>query len=89
MSSSGRIVEITPLLPWRPASLSPSEIFPLLGHVDADQLVHAGRQLVALLAREHADPDHLAALAVGNLERGVAHLAGLLAEDRATGAPRA
>ena len=27
MSSSGRIVEMTPLLPWRPASLSPSEIF--------------------------------------------------------------
>ncbi len=26
MSSSGRILEITPLLPWRPASLSPSEI---------------------------------------------------------------
>ena len=27
MSSSGRIVEMTPLFPWRPASLSPSEIF--------------------------------------------------------------
>ncbi len=26
MSSSGTIFEITPLLPWRPASLSPSEI---------------------------------------------------------------
>ena len=26
MSSSARIVEMTPLLPWRPASLSPSEI---------------------------------------------------------------
>ncbi len=26
MSSSGRIVEMTPLFPWRPASLSPSEI---------------------------------------------------------------
>jgi len=26
MSSSGRIFEMTPLLPWRPASLSPSEI---------------------------------------------------------------
>ncbi len=27
MSSIGRILEMTPLLPWRPASLSPSEIF--------------------------------------------------------------
>ena len=26
MSSSGRILEITPLLPWRPAILSPTEI---------------------------------------------------------------
>jgi hypothetical protein len=26
MSSTGRIFEMTPLLPWRPASLSPSEI---------------------------------------------------------------
>ena len=26
MSSTGRILPMTPLLPWRPASLSPSEI---------------------------------------------------------------
>ena len=26
MSSSGRILAITPLLPWRPAILSPTEI---------------------------------------------------------------
>jgi hypothetical protein len=26
MSSIGRILEMTPLLPWRPASLSPTEI---------------------------------------------------------------
>ena len=55
----------------------------LLGHVDADQLVHAGRQLVAVVAVEHAHPDDLALLAVRHLERGVAHLARLLAEDRA------
>ena len=30
MSSSGTILEITPLLPWRPASLSPSEILRLV-----------------------------------------------------------
>ena len=55
----------------------------LLGHVDAHQLVHAGRQLVAVVAVEHAHADHLAALAVRHLERGVAHLARLLTEDRA------
>ena len=30
MSSSGTIFEITPLLPWRPASLSPSAILRLV-----------------------------------------------------------
>ena len=30
MSSSATIFEITPLLPWRPASLSPSEILRFL-----------------------------------------------------------
>ena len=55
----------------------------LLGDVDADQLVHARRQLVAVLAAEHADADHLAGLAVRHLQRGVAHLARLLTEDRA------
>src|SRR6478736_3946924 len=55
----------------------------LLGHVDAHQLVHAGRELVALLTGEHADVDDLAGLAVRHLQRGVAHLTGLLTEDRA------
>ena len=40
-----------------------------------------GRQLVGVLAGEHPDVDDLARLAVGHLERGVADLAGLLAED--------
>ena len=30
MSSSGTILEMTPLLPWRPASLSPSAILRFL-----------------------------------------------------------
>ncbi|CAB4967503.1 unannotated protein [freshwater metagenome] len=55
----------------------------LLGDVDADQLVDAGRQLVAVLAAEDADADDLAGLAVRDLEAGVADLAGLLAEDGA------
>ena len=55
----------------------------LLGDVDPDELVDAGRQLVAVLTAEDADADDLAGLAVRHLQRGVAHLAGLLAEDRA------
>ena len=53
----------------------------LLGHVDPDQLVDAGRQLVGVLPGEDPDVDDLAGLAVGHLERGVADLAGLLTED--------
>src|SRR5512139_1611308 len=55
----------------------------LLRDVDADQLVDAGRQLVALVTVEDLDADDLAGLAVRHLERGVADLARLLAEDRA------
>ena len=83
MSSIGRILEITPLLPWRPASLSPSLILRFWRDVDAHQLVHARRQLVAVVAREHADVDDLAGLAVRHLEARVADLARLLTEDRA------
>ena len=72
---------MTPLLPWRPASLSPTRDLALLGDVDPHQLVDAGRQLVAVVAVEHLDVDDLAVLAVGHLEAGVADLAGLLAED--------
>src|SRR6185437_1598557 len=56
---------------------------PLLGHVDADQLVDAGRKLVAVFAREHADADDLALFAVRHLKARVTNLTGLLTEDRA------
>ena len=39
MSSSGRILEMTPLLPCRPAILSPTEITPLGGDVDLHHLL--------------------------------------------------
>ena len=55
----------------------------LLRHVDADELVDARREVVARVAGERLDADHLAALAVRDLERGVADLARLLLEDRA------
>ena len=74
---------MTPLLPWRPASLSPSLILRFWADVDPHELVHAGGQLVAVLAGELADADDLAGLAVGDLQGGVADLAGLLTEDGA------
>jgi hypothetical protein len=49
MSSSGTILAMTPLLPWRPAILSPTESCTLGGDVDLDHLQHAGGQLVAAL----------------------------------------
>ena len=51
--------------------------------VDAHQLVDARRQVVVVRAAEGLDVDDDAALAVRDLERGVADLARLLLEDRA------
>ena len=81
MSSTGRILEMTPLLPWRPASLSPSLILRFWATYTRTSWLTPGGQLVLLLPGEHLDVDDLAGLAVGHLEAGVAHLAGLLAED--------
>src|SRR5204862_1841509 len=55
----------------------------LLGDVHAHELVHARRELVALLAGEHPHVDDLAGLTVGHLERRVADLTRLLTEDGA------
>src|SRR3712207_3294205 len=55
----------------------------LLGDEHAHELVDAGRQVVAVGARERLDVDDHAALAVRHLQRGVADLARLLLEDRA------
>ena len=55
----------------------------LLGHRHADQAVHARLEVVVPLAAELADLHDLAALAVRQAQRGVLHLARLLAEDRA------
>ena len=74
---------MTPLLPCRPASLSPSAILRRFADVDAHELVDARRQVVAVFPREHLDVDDLATLAVRDLEGGVADLAGLLLEDGA------
>src|SRR5690625_4594464 len=53
-----------------------------LGHVDADHLVDARRELIIVLTVEDAHADDGADLTVGNTQRGVADLARLLTEDR-------
>ena len=52
----------------------------LLRDVHAHDLVHSGAHLVAGFAGEHLYVHDYAALAVRDLERGVAHFAGLFAE---------
>ena len=54
----------------------------LLGDRHPDQAVDARLEVVVELAPELADLDDLAALAVGQAQERVLHLAGLLAEDR-------
>src|SRR5438094_904531 len=90
MSSIGRIFEITPLLPWRPAILSPGcslrftatntlTIFKTLDlhPLDGERAL----VLVDAAAIEHAHFDDGALRAGRHPERGVAHVRGLLAED--------
>ena len=55
----------------------------LLGDEDADHVVDAGGEVVAVVAVEGEDVDDDAFLAVRDLERGVTDLARLLLEDRA------
>ncbi len=69
MSSWGRILAITPLLPCRPAILSPTRDLPLLGDRHPDQPVDARLEVVVQLATELADLDDLAPLAVRQAER--------------------
>ncbi|MPM58936.1 hypothetical protein SDC9_105771 [bioreactor metagenome] len=55
--------------------------FALLGNIDSDHHIHTGGQLVAVLAGKDLHVHDDAALAVGYLQRSVAHLAGLLTKD--------
>ena len=52
MSCSSTIFEMTPLLPWRPASLSPSEILRFLATNTRTRSLTPGRQVVAVLAQK-------------------------------------
>ena len=84
MSSWGRILATTPLLPWRPAILSPTEILRFWPRsLTRISLLTPGSSSSPFVAAELADVDDLAALAVRQAQAGVLHLARLLTEDRA------
>src|SRR5699024_411923 len=55
----------------------------LLCNIDTHNHVYARRQLVAVLTGKHLDVDNDAGFTVRSTQRGIAHLACLLAEDRA------
>ena len=74
---------ITPLLPWRPAILSPSAIFRFWAMLTRTSWLTPAGSSSPVVAAELLDVDHLAVLAVRHAQRGVLHLARLLAEDRA------
>ncbi len=83
MSSTGRILEMTPLLPCRPASLSPSVILRFWATYTRTSWLTPGGSSSPSSRSKTLDADDRAGLAVRHLQRGVAHLARLLAEDRA------
>ena len=83
MSCSSTIFEMTPLLPWRPASLSPSEILRFFAtKTRTSSLTPGGRSSPSsrenVLTSMTTPPSPC-----GHLQRGVADLARLLLEDRA------
>ncbi len=83
ISSTGSTRLMTPLLPWRPAILSPAPILRFCAIETRTNWFTPGGQLVVGLAREDLDLDDLAALAVWHAQRRILDLARLLAEDRA------
>ena len=83
MSSSGTILEITPLLPWRPASLSPSAILRLVATYTRTSSLTPGDRSSPRARENVLTSMTLPPSPCGHLERGVADLARLLLEDRA------
>ncbi len=73
--------ETTPLFAVTACHLIADADLALLSDVAADDLAHTGLQLVAVLRGEDLDVHDDAVLAVRHTQRGVTHLAGLLAED--------
>ena len=74
---------MTPLLPWRPAILSPSESLRRWAMLTRTSLFTPAGQAFVVVAVEDLDVDDLALFAVRDAKARVLHFAGLLAEDGA------
>ena len=83
MSSWGRILATTPLLPWRPAILSPTLILRFAATLTRIRRLTPGSSSAPFSRSNSRDVDDLAALAVRQAQARVLNLARLLAEDRA------
>ena len=83
MSSTGTTLEMTPLLPWRPAILSPSVRRRRWATVTRTIFSTPAAQVAVLVAVKDLDVHDLAALAVGQAQGGVLDLARLFAKDGA------
>ncbi len=70
-----------PLVAVAAGHLIPFRYFPFLGDVDPYQLVHPGREFVALFPGKNLDVHYNAGLTVGHPQGGVAYLAGLFAKN--------
>ncbi len=75
--------QMTPLLPWRPAILSPSESLRRWAMPTRTSLLTPAAMASWSSRIEDLDVDDLAALAVGDAKAGVLHLASLFAKDSA------
>ena len=83
MSSAGRIFAITPLLPWRPAILSPTEILRFWATDTRTSRLTPGWRSSFSSRRNSRTSTTLPRSPWGRRRRAVLHLARLLAEDRA------
>ena len=83
MSSIGRILAITPLLPWRPAILSPTAIFRFCATLTRTRRLTPGSSSSPFSRLNCRTSTTIPRSPCGRRRRRVLHLARLLAEDRA------
>ena len=83
MSSTGRILAMTPLLPWRPAILSPTAIFRFCATLTRTSRFTPGSSSSPVSRLNWRTSTTMPRSPCGTRSARVVHLARLLAEDRA------
>src|SRR5271157_901017 len=82
ISSTGTTLETTPLLPWRPAILSPADLA-ALGNGDAHHGIHTRRKISVIFAGKDFHIHNHAAFTMRHSQGCILYIAGLLAKDGA------